>query len=177
MKGTLESVATSMPSAPYMDSITGKPTNTVFENAMAKAAMPRLSVLARMSFAVSRPRAAEINTSAKNAAKSRPTSASDSSMSAEVTESSIVNTSRTFSTTFEPERVNSGPVTPIFVQKKPTAIIKTSIPIWVNTGVISICNHLSQLFLNKNRAPTSYRAGAHKLINPYICSIAVARPK
>ena len=98
-------------------------------------------------------------------------------MSAEVTESSIVNTSRTFSTTFEPERVNSGPVTPILVQKKPTAIIKTSIPIWVNTGVISICNHLLQLFLNKNRAPTSYRAGAHKLINPYICSIAVARPK
>ncbi len=58
-----------------------------------------------------------------------PTSASDSSNSADATELSIVNTSSTLSTTFEPERVNSGPVTPIFVQKKPTAIINTSIPI------------------------------------------------
>ena len=61
-------------------------------------------------------------------------------MSAEVTESSMVKTSRTFMTTFEPERVNSGPVTPSFVHRKPTAMMKTRMPIWVSTGVMSKLN-------------------------------------
>ena len=112
------------------------------ENATAKADIPRLSLRPPSSLAISRPSAAEMKTMAKYAARSMPTSASESSMSALVTLSSMVKTSSTFSTTLEPERVNSGPVTPIFVQKKPTAMINTSMPICVSTGAISICKHL-----------------------------------
>ena len=60
-----------------------------------------------MSFAVSQPSAEHMKTNTRS--RVQPTSAMESSISALATESSIVKTSRTLSTTLEPERVNSGP--------------------------------------------------------------------
>ncbi len=58
LNGMFEMVAIRRPSAPYIDSIIGKPTNTVFEKHTAKAAIPPRSLCMRSSFAPSRPSAA-----------------------------------------------------------------------------------------------------------------------
>ena len=87
-------------------------------------------------------------------------SARESSISALVTELSMVNTSSTFNTIFDPERVNSGPATPSFAQAKPTAMMNTRMPIWVNTGVMSKSYTSSFISLlsagDKPRRPGSY---------------------
>ena len=82
------------------------------------------------------------------------------------------------STTLEPERVNSGPVTPILVHREPTAMMNTSMPICVRTGVISICNHLLIPILSKTTPPGANRVrGRDELYSIYMCSITVARAK
>ena len=124
-----------------MDSIIGNPTKTVLAKQMQKKATPLRDFSMRSSRGVMRLMTVITANMAKNTRMSQPTSASERPMSAEATESKMVNTSRTLSTTLLAERVNSSPVRPILVQKKPTAIMNTSMPICVSTGAMSKANH------------------------------------